>query len=453
MDPRDPTQPASIFRTPDLTDDDVHAPTRVPTPPLPDRAFAREPLRPHLAEPTGPSRRLMVGVGAGALVILVIGGFVAASILRQGGDPVLAAASPSAMPSHSATITPATSPSPTVAPTATPSPIPTPVPTPAGPLQGLGVGTWATVSAAELNVRSAADANAASNYLLVQGAVVHVAEGPTSSGGLNWYRIASLGGAVGWVASGWEADPFLTTLVDDSNLIRCGEIERSVFDIVNGAPVPHDPLTVGDLALPVAAFSDFSLGTMELLRGVGQEACFSAQVDAAGTPTISAQLNVSACGRTVRDGGFFRLRPAVGQNVHPDAQVKDPVVVHPTLLTSPLADDPMSANLRTVMHLIAERADTTGCLYANVQEDGDTVNHSASVDTAQCFLVYEHANDGITLGAAAGGDTKRLLTSEGSPPPFTWALNVPVFLQVTANSSTQSASYGYVWQGYDPTCA
>lgn len=451
MDPRDPTQPASIFAKPDPTDE-APAAAREPSPPRPAARVAPRSVRPEPAPPSGPSRQLLIALGAGGLMLLAIGGFVAASILGPDVEPALAVASPSTTPSPLEEATPTLAASPTASPTITPTPIPTPVPTPPGPLQDLAVGTWATVAADELNVRSTADVNAASNYALVRGAVVHVAEGPAIAGGLNWYRIASLGGAVGWAATGWIAEPFMTTLVEDTVLFRCGEIKRPVFDIVDGAPVPHDPLEIGDLALPAAAFSDFSLGTMELLRGVGQEACFSAEVDATGTPTISAQLNVSACGRVVRDGGFFRLRPAAGQVVHPDSQVRDPVVVHPAVLTSATANDPMAANLRNVALLIAERTDTTGCIYLGVQDEPGSVIRSTSIDTTQCFLIYEQANDGITLGAAAGGDTKRILVSEGSMAPFTFALGVPVRLGVTASSSTD-VSYGYVYQsGVDVNC-
>ena len=155
---------------------------------------------------------------------------------------MVGAASPSATPSASSSISPTAS----AEPTAIPSP--TPEPTPAGPPQEVPVGAWATVAVDELSVRSAAGTDAASNYILVKGAVVQVAEGPTVVADLNWYRVASLGGAVGWVTSGWVEEPFLTTLVEDPTLIRCGEVGRAVFDVVNGEPTPHDPIAIGELA-------------------------------------------------------------------------------------------------------------------------------------------------------------------------------------------------------------
>lgn len=447
MDPRDPTQPASIFSKPDPADD-PHAAARESSPPRPAAPIARRSVRPEPAPPSGPSRQLLIGLGVGGLMILAIGGFVAASILGPNAEPAVAVASPSTPPST----TPTPAATPTAAPTVTPSPSPTPAPTPSGPVQDLAVETWATVAAGELNVRGSADMNAASHYVLVRGAVVHVLEGPAVVGGLNWYRITSLGGATGWAASGWVEEPFMTTLVDDSILVQCGEVQRSVFDIVDGAPVPHDPLTIGDLALPVAAFSDFSLGTLELMRGVGKDACFTAELDANGTPTITVQLDVYTCGRAEREGSFFRLRPAAGQALPPEVQLKAPSVVHPAVLTSAVPNDPMAANLRNIALLIAERTDTTGCIYLSVQDGPGIDVRSAMIDTTQCFLIYEQANDGITLGAAAGGDTKRILVSEGSMPPFTVALGVPTQIGVSATSST-SGSYGHAYtSGFDVNC-
>ena len=464
MDPRDPYQPPSIFKTPDVPDDEADTSTRVPTPP---RAPTFTPRLPPPSEPepsSGPSRRLLVAMGAGGLTLLLIGGFVAASVLRPAGGSALASASPTLAPPPSPAATPMATavPSASAGPTVTPSPVQTPVPTPAGPPQDLAVGGWATVAVAELNVRSAADMNAAPNYVLVRGAVVNVAEGPVVASGLNWYRVASLGGARGWATSGWVEEPFMTTVVADPTLIRCGELNRSVFDIVDGAPVPHDPVAIGDLALPAAAFTDIALGAMELLRGVGAEACFSAQVGADGTPIVTPQLSANACGRAVREGSFFRLRPATGQTVPPEYQVKDPVVLHPAVLTSMVPNDPLGANLQHAADLIAARSDATGCFHVTVQGESGNLFTSTAIDTEQCFITYEYATEWITIGAAAGGDARRLLVTMGPTAPFPFALNVPVYLYVSVGSSDggnqgpygpSGGSYGYVYQGYDEDCA
>jgi hypothetical protein len=384
-------------------------------------------------------------------MLLLIGGFVAASILGPADEPALAAASPSTTP----TPPPSISPTPTEEPTISPSPSPTPVPTPAGPPQDIAVGAWATVAVEELNVRGAAGTDATSNYLLVRGAVVHVAEGPAVVAGLNWYRIASLGGAVGWVSSGWVAEPFLTTLVEDPTLIRCGEVTRAVFDIVDGVATPHDPITIGDLALPVAAFSDLSLGAIELLRAVGGEACFSAQVGSNGAPAITAQLNVGACGRLLPEGDFYRIRPAAGQNVPPESQVKDPAIVHPALLAGGPPSDRMSPNLGNVLTLIAsamDAKDATGCVYLGVTEGPDGTEAYRSVDTTQCLIVHEHTATSVQLSPIAAWEPLVMQLSEGGSPPGTFPEGVPTPVGLGVSVGEQGSG-AYAYSGYDTACS
>ena len=96
MDPRDPSQRPSIFKTPEPMDEsgptepraERPSPEQEPAPPpMPAQDFwADQPasLRPAGALPpeqAGPSRRLMLGIAfGGALLLLVIGGFV---VLRR----------------------------------------------------------------------------------------------------------------------------------------------------------------------------------------------------------------------------------------------------------------------------------------------------------------------------------------------------------------------------------
>lgn len=307
------------------------------------------------------------------------------------------------------------------------------------------------VAVDELNVRSAAGADATSNYLLVRGAVVRVAEGPTVVADLNWYRIASLGGATGWVTSGWVAEPFMTTLVEDPTLIRCGDVKGPVFDVVNGVPTPHDPITIGDLALPAAAFSDLSLGAIELLRGVGGEACFSAQVGSDGEPMISVQLAVGACGHAVADGEFFRLRPAAGQDVPVENQVKDPLIVHPTVLVGGPPDDRKSSNLRSVVTMMANGADATGCVHLSVTEDAGGVEASRSVFASQCSIVSEYNPDSLRMTPAAGGEAVWIKLTRGASAPGIFPLGEPVGVAVNASSYEEQRD-AYAYQPYGVVC-
>ena len=458
MNRYDPDRP-SIFSKPD-DEDSGTAPTRPshelphgenPTvvtsasrPPRPPRPPQAEyaPVRPE--SPGDPRNMRMIVLGSMGIAILALSGFIAASILRPARDPGLATASVEA---SSAVAIPVASASASTAPSATAEP--TPEPTPAGPPQEIATGGWATVTVGELNVRRSAGQDEASVYRLVQGAVVNVTEGPTTIDGGNWYRVASLGGASGWASSGWIAEPYLETIVDDPTLIRCGTVTRPVFEIVDGSPRPHDPLHIGDLALPVAAFSDLSLGVIELLRGMEQEACFSAELGAGGMPVVRTELNVGACGHAAADGSFFRLRPAAG-GASLSSQVKEPVVLHPAILAGGPPDDRKSSNIRTIVAMMANEG-VVGCINASAVGGADDVIGYRSADVSQCSIVHEYNEHSLKLTPAAGGEVAWIkLTAEGHEPGR-FPLETPVSVGVNAQASDDGRS-AYAWIAGEPGC-
>jgi hypothetical protein len=327
---------------------------------------------------------------------------------------------------------------------------PTPQPTPAGPPQEVALGGWATVTVEELNVRKSPGLDETSVYRLVKGAVVHVPDGPTVIDGANWYRLASLGGASGWASSGSIAEPYLQTLVDDPTLIRCGKVMRPVFEIVNGAPQPRDPLLIGSMALPAAAFSDVSLGAIELIRGMDQEACFSAEVDTGGSPIVGSELNVRACGHAAADGGFFRLRPSAGGTAQLANQVKDPVVLLPSILAGGPSDDRKSSNIRTIVAMMATEG-VSGCIFAGVVDGRAGVSAYRSVEVVQGSLVHEYNADSLKLTPASGGDVAWIkLTSDGYQPGQ-FPLETPVSVSVNAHADDGGRS-AYAWQGGEQGC-
>jgi hypothetical protein len=385
----------------------------------------------------------MIVLGSMGIAILALSGFIAASILRPASDPGLATGSiePSSVASPEASQRASATPTTTVE--------PTPEPTPAGPPQEIAAGGWATVTAGELNVRRSPGKDEASVYRLVQGAVVNVAEGPTSIDGGNWYRVASLGGASGWASSGWIADPYLETLVDDPTLIRCGKVTQPVFEIVDGSPRPDDPLRVGGLALPVAAFSDLSLGVIELLRGMDQEACFSAEVGAGGVVVVRTELNVGACGHATADGSYFRLRPAAG-GASLSSQVKEPVVLHPSILAGGPSDDRKSSNIRTIVAMMANEG-IVGCINASAVGGADDVTGYRSADVSQCSIVHEYNEHSLKLTPAAGGEMAWIkLTAEGYQPGL-FPLETPVSVGINAQASDDVRS-AYAWIAGEPGC-
>jgi hypothetical protein len=459
MNRYDPDRP-SIFSKPD--DEDAataeprapHEPpygenptivTSASSPPHPPR-----PRRPaHTPEPpqsagVPPNVRIIVLASMG-IAILALGGFIAASILRPADDPGVALASEE--PSSSVA-SPTPSPSPSEAPSATAEP--TPEPTPAGPPQEVALAGWATVTVGELNVRRSPGEGEASVYRLVEGAVVHVSEGPTAIDGANWYRVASLGGAVGWASSGWIAEPHLETLVADPTLIRCGKVMQPVFEIVDGAPRPDDPLRIGTMAVPVAAFSDISLGVIELLRGMDQEACFAAEIGSAGTPVVRTDLNVSACGHSEFAGAFYRLRPAADERVSLSSQVKEPVVVHSSIMAGGPEDDPMSRNIARVVSMMANEG-VSGCIQAGAAGTVNDVRGYRSVNVSQCSIVHEYIPHRVNLSPAAGGDATSIRLTADGYQAGQFPLESPVWVSVYAEASNDGR-YASAWNGGTEGC-
>ena len=107
-------------------------------------------------------------------------------------------------------LTPGQTAEPTIAatPEATATPEPTPEPTPAGLSGRAGGCDWATVTVDELEVHASAGEDQPSNYTLIGGAVVTVAEGPQAVNGQNWYRIASpVGPPAGVEWLDWQSVP------------------------------------------------------------------------------------------------------------------------------------------------------------------------------------------------------------------------------------------------------
>lgn len=396
---------------------------------------------------TEPSRRFIFAVGASGLLILILGGFVAGSLLRADDGPSLAgasnAATATASPSPQSTAsdepTPVATPSPSSATTADA----TPVPAPAGPPEELAVGGWATVTVGELNVRAEPDASSATNYRLVEGAVAHVAEGPTNADGFAWYRIASLGGARGWAASGPASEPYLATLVESDDLVRCGVVDAKAITVVNGAIQALDPLHVGGMALPAAAFSPEELGALQLMHATGGEACFSASIDGDGALIVLANFNYYACGRAKEVGNLFELHPSTGMDVVVEYQVKDVAVIHPAILDRS-GNPQAAANVRGILSWMV-RSGGWGCLSHGVNEGPDGSGGGVQLDARGCGNIEAHSGGQVVLRAASGGDAVTLVgtTVDPSLPIGEPASIIAWFFDFPGEQSSSLAPYEF----------
>jgi hypothetical protein len=264
--------------------------------------------------------------------------------------------------------------------------------------------------------------------------------------GVNWYRVASLGGAAGWVPSGWIANPALETILNDPVLIRCGEVANPVFDIVDGAPVPREVLRVGDFAVPSNKLNTVTLATIELARGIRAEVCVTAVVGSNGLPVLRSEPQATACGHAVADGQAFWLRPAADQEVDVSNQVKDPVVVHPALLSGP-ADQRQSSNPQSMMTMMSyEGAD--GCVAANINVDEDGVHSHRGVSMEQCSVVSEYNDMNLKLHPAGGGPTTWIKLPKDGSNSSEIPLDIPIEVYVNTNVNPDGIWSG-AWTSYN----
>lgn len=379
----------------------------------------------------GRDRRLIVAIGGASLVLLAVVGFVGLSLLRQPAPlGAVASATPSASTEPSAPVESASA-VPTV----------TPAPTPAGPPAELAVGGWATVTTDQLDVRREPGQDAESLYLLVNGGIVHVDEGPTDVEGANWYRVTSLGGASGWASSGLETGPEIEMLTTDPQLNECGQVRGPVFD-TSGPLTANDPLRIGSFALPVAAFDDRALAGMELIRGMGDEACFTARMLADGTAELSTELNVAACGHADPHGTLYQLVPTDSTPLSLAAMVIEPALIHPVLLDGGPPDDRMSSNLSTVQTMMANEG-SSGCVGTNVTQRGGTVESGRSVSAYQCSTVEQYDQFSLKLAPVAGGPTAWLKT-DGNDYDNRFRAGQRAMVTVDSGAGGESA-YLYAW--------
>jgi hypothetical protein len=458
------SEPSSIFSKPDPFDGPAAPPASDPAPA--PRESTLDPMDvstwgpPAQAQPgglpprpggtlppsrdgSGPSRRTLAGLGLAGLAAIFLLGFFVFTVLLGDQPAVAAAASPTAK--ATAVVTPSADA------TTNPSPSPTPEATPTGPPQEFDAGGWATVAVDELNVRVAPGTDAASDSILVRGAIVHVIEGPQVVGDLNWYRIISLGGAAGWAVSGWEAEPYLEAFTRHSTLTECGQVRRPVFDVTAGSATPNDPLQIGEFALPTGAFSDLSLAAMELYRGMGQEACFSARLGPDGQPDLSAELGVSACGHASVDGSIYRLEPTDDGSVPLASQVMESTIVHPALLNGGPADLRMSSNILTIVSMMTN-AGTSGCMSVNVTQRADATESYRSVQATQCSLVNLYNRDSIKLSPRSGGPEAWIKVPASNFQPGLFPIGQTVTVSVDASVDDNDNLWASAWPYGEDRC-
>lgn len=347
---------------------------------------------------------MFAAIGGAAVLLLVLVGFITASLLGSddAGPGVGADASASASVGASAT---APTPSGSAEPTESASPSASPV----GPPHELTTGGWARVAVTELNVRTEPGLSSESKYRLVQGAVVLLLEETAEpSDGYLWYRIRSVGGAAGWAASGPEANPFLEMLSDRDQVAHCGEVASGVLTVADGAIQASDVIRVGELALPGEGFTAEVLAGLELIAASDQEACVTIETGAEDIPRLSAGVDYGVCGAVVQEDDTFYWEPSSDSLIE-EIRILERAVIDPVVLDRTGAGHPMRTNFEALFEWLSE-GDGTGCWFHRSGGLG-----RIQLDARQCGVIEEMSDDEVVLRHPSGEGTLTLsLSTAGS---------------------------------------
>ena len=130
--------------------------------------------------------------------------------------------------------------------------------------------------------------------------------------------------------------------------------------------------------------------------------------------------------------------------------MKDPLIVHPTVLAGGPSDNRKSSNLRTVMTMMAN-PDGAGCVHMNVTEDAGGLEVYRSADISQCSIVSEYNDINIKLRPAAGGDTAWIKLTKHTVNPDNLPLGNPIVVGINVNAYEEQQD-AWAYQGYGEVC-
>lgn len=285
----------SIFSRPD---DDADPLTDLPA----DQPAVQASARTRRTRPA--VSRQTVTIGAMALALLAVVGFVWASAFRT-DDRSLAGASLTALPTASARPIASAS-EPLVTASATPTnpgtPQPTIAPTAAPIVATLDRGSWAIVTSDAVNVRAAAGLAAPLVGQVGRGEVVAVlGDDPVEVDAHRWYRVRTQE-TEGWAAAGTGASTFLDQPEAASGR-WCGMVDAKVMQLgPMGTVEPVGAISVGGVALDTDLMTAAELGAAEVAWVGRTDVC--ADLTIAHGTVVASELTVpmATCGRPASAG-------------------------------------------------------------------------------------------------------------------------------------------------------
>ena len=387
----------------------------------------------------GPSRRFMVAIAAGGILIIGLIGYVGASVLRNAGDPGQAAASGSLTASASPSTTPSPSPSPTplaAVPSSSPGPSPTLRPQPATPLLA---GQWATVVTDLVNLRSTPRLVASVVGQAGRGEIVFVlaSEAPVEVDGFTWYQVVADPNEVGWVAGHGPTEQLLRSDAPSAEITWCGLPTAPVFDMRDLQL--GDAAVVAGLPVPTEHLGRTASSAVELMWGAKIPVCVALTI-AAGTTSAAELLAL--------DESFCAL-PLMGATANVLGIPDGPGPIYETGLLFTIDDsvlgtfatDGVQANIEDVLTVAdqhtQEPRNVCFTIIASGGGDGATAETTATTDA--CVYITDITAETMGLADLEGIWTVELERTTGSVVSEALEIGGPTAVRLSARMGPQGA--------------
>jgi len=436
MDRYDREDLPSIFpQSDDALDDAPPASSAGPAPYLdrPDAAATRligpRDGRGSQAPADGPSRRFLVAIGAGGILIIGLIGYVGASVLRLADDPGQAAASetPSASPETSATPSPSPSPTPLAAvPSSSPGPSPTLRPQPATPLLA---GQWASVVTDLVNLRATPRLAASVVGQAGRGEIVFVlaSEAPVEIDGFTWYQVVADPNEVGWVAGHGPTEQLLRSDAPSAEIVWCGLLTAPV--IREQDQELDDQAAVAGLPVATSALGPGASAALELMWGAEIPVCVSLTIDAGTTMAAAVDLEESFCAAPWF--GAMATSLAIGQRFF---QLDDRV------LGTAYADGVL-ANIEDVMAVagVTEQEKGSVCIDILARGGGDDITIEITATADACVIITDISATTVGISDLEGVWTVELERTAGSVVAEALDVGGPTAIRLSARMGPQGA--------------
>jgi len=447
MDRYDPdAPPPSIFPQSEDDLDDAWPASSASTAPYVDRPDGEtsRPIGPRTGwsspgPANGPSRRFLVAIAAGGILIIGLIGYVGASVLRLADDPGNAAASgtPGASLEGSATPSPSPSSTPLAAlPSSSAGPSPTLRPQPATPLLA---GQWATVVTDLVNLRSTPRLVASVVGQAGRGEIVFVlaSEAPVEVDGFTWYQVVADPNEVGWVAGHGPTEQLLRADAPSAEITWCGLPTAPVFDM-RDLQLGEDAVVAG-LPVPTEHLGRTASSAVELMWGTKIPVCVALTI-AAGT-TSAAEL-------MALDESFCAV-PLMGATANVLGIPDGPGPIYETGLLFTIDDsvlgtfstDGVQANIEDVMTVADQNTQDphTVCFNIIASGGGNDATAETIATTDACVFTTEISNETVGLSDLEGIWTVELERTTGSAVSEALNIGGPTAVRLSARMGPDGA--------------